>query len=195
MFELVFGRDASRHFPPKKTYSLFFYARMSNPRNLFWFGIQIIAECFKNGILDPREWNIYFAGDETIPSVEFFGGKRAVNLGILSWQEYRDFLKDVDLGVCLIYTPHPGYPVYDVASTGGIAITNTLYTKTSFPCSENIIACDLSVDAFMDGMRKAVALAKDGMTRRNNYVHQSIPCSCNKSLVDVVSFFKDEAKK
>ena len=194
VFEPVFGRDESRDFSPKKTYNLFFYARMTNPRNLFWFGMQIIDDCFKKGILDPTEWNIYLAGDDTIPPVEFFGGKPAANLGILSWQGYRDFLKDVDLGVCLIYTPHPGYPVYDVASAGGVAVTNLLYTKTSFPCSENIIACDLSVDAFMDGMQKAAALAKDGMTRRNNYLHQDISCSWNESLVDVISFFKEEAK-
>ena len=195
VFEPVFRKDVSRDFPAKETYNLFFYARMTNPRNLFWFGMQIIDDCFKKGILDPREWNIYFAGDDTIPLVEFFGGKPVINLGILSWQEYHDFLKDVDLGVCLIHTPHPGYPVYDVASAGGIAVTNTLYTKASFPCSENIIACDLSVNAFMDGMQKAVVLAKDGVTRRKNYLNQDIPCSWNHSLVDVVAFFKEEAAK
>ncbi len=194
VFEPVFVRDVTRHFPPKKTYNLFFYARTTNPRNLFWFGIQIIDDCFKKGILDPSEWCIYLAGDDTIPPIQFFGGKTAVDLGILSWQEYRDFLKNIDLGVCLIYTPHPGYPVYDVASAGGVAVTNMLYTKASFPCSKNIIACDLSVDAFMDGMQKAVALAKDGTTRRNNYLHQDIPCSWNESLADVVSFFKEQAK-
>lgn len=195
VFEPVFKKDVSRNFPTKKTYNLFFYARMTNPRNLFWFGMQIIDDCFKKGILDPKEWNIYLAGDDTIPLVEFFGGKPAINLGILSWQEYHDFLKDVDLGVCLIHTPHPGYPVFDVASTGGVAVTNTLYTKASFPCSENIIACDLSVNAFMDGMQKAVVLAKDGVTRQKNYLNQDIPCSWNESLVDVVAFFKEEAAK
>lgn len=195
VFEPVFRKDVSRNFPAKKTYNLFFYARMTNPRNLFWFGMQIIDECFKKGILDPREWNIYLAGDNTIPPVEFFGGKPAINLGILGWQEYHDFLKDVDLGVCLIHTPHPGYPVYDVASAGGVAVTNTLYTKASFPCSENIIACDLSVNAFMDGMQKAVALAKDDVARGKNYLDQDIPCSWNQSLVDVVAFFKEEAAK
>jgi len=194
LFEPVFRRDETRHFLPKKTYNLFFYARMTNPRNLFWFGMQIIDDCFRKGVLDPREWNIYLAGDDSIPPVEFFGGISAVNLGILSWQEYHDFLKNVDLGVCLIYTPHPGYPVFDVASAGGVAVTNKLYAKTAFPCSANIIACDLSVDAFMDGMQKAAALAKDGVTRRNNYLHQDISCSWNESLVDVISFFKEEAQ-
>lgn len=195
VFEPVFRKDVSRNFLAKKTYNLFFYARMTNPRNLFWFGMQIIDECFKKGILDPSEWNIYLAGDNTIPPVEFFGGKPAINLGILGWQEYHDFLKDVDLGVCLIHTPHPGYPVYDVASAGGVAVTNTLYTKASFPCSANIIACDLSVNAFMEGMQKAVALAKDDVARGKNYLDQDIPCSWNQSLVDVVAFFKEEATK
>jgi len=190
VFDPVFPRSATRDFPEKKTYNLFFYARMTNPRNLFWFGARIIDDCFKNGILDPGEWSIFLAGDDSIPQLEFFGGKKTVNLGILSWEEYKSFLQDVDLGLCLIHTPHPGYPVYDVASSGGVAITNTLYTKDSFPSNDNIIACDLSEDAFMEGMKRAVALAKDGSVRRENYLRQSIPSSWEESLSDVVEFFK-----
>lgn len=190
VFEPVFSKNVSRSFPEKKAYNLFFYARMTNPRNLFWFGTQLIDACLKNGILEPRDWNIFLAGDDSIPPLEFFGGKQAINLGILSWEEYKDFLQDVDLGLCLIHTPHPGYPVYDVASSGGVAITNTLYTKASFPCSDNIIACDLSEEAFMEGMKRAVALARDGLTRRRNYLHQRIPYSWNESLFDTINFVK-----
>lgn len=193
VFDPVFSKGTSREFPEKKPYSLFFYARMTNPRNLFWFGARIIDDCFKNGILDPNEWSIFLAGDDSIPQLEFFGGKKTTNLGILSWEEYKNFLQDVDLGLCLIHTPHPGYPVYDVASAGGVAVTNTLYTKSSFPFSDNIIACDLSEEAFMEGMKKAVALAKDGSTRRENYLHQSIPSSWEESLSDVIDFVKKES--
>lgn len=190
VFDPVFSKNTSREFLQKKTYNLFFYARMTNPRNLFWFGTRIINECIKSGVLDPAEWNIFLAGDDSIPQIEFFGGKKTINLGILSWEEYGNFLQDVDLGLCLIHTPHPGYPVYDVASSGGVAVTNTLYTKNSFPCSNNIIACDLSEDAFMVGMRKAVALAKDRVARKENYLQQCIPSSWEESLSDVVDFVR-----
>jgi len=193
-FEPVFPKNLPRDFPEKKVYNLFFYARMTNPRNLFWFGSRIIDNCFKQGILDPSEWNVFLAGDDSIPQLEFFGGKKTINLGILSWEEYRGFLRDVDLGVCLIHTPHPGYPVYDVAGSGGVALTNTLYTKDSFPSSENIIACDLSEDSFMEGMRRAVELAKDGLTRGGNYQRQSFPHSWEESLLDVVDFVKNDQK-
>ncbi|KLN54093.1 rhamnan synthesis F family protein [Variovorax paradoxus] len=195
VFDPVFSRNAAEISLEKKSYNLFFYARMTNPRNLFWFGVRVIDDCFKCGILDPDEWNIFFAGDDSIPQLEFFGGKKTVNLGILSWEEYKKFLQDVDLGLCLIHTPHPGYPVYDVASSGGVAVTNTLYTKSSFPSSANIIACDLSEDAFMDGMKRAAALAKDGSTRRENYLRQSIPSSWEESLLDVVNFVKRESQR
>lgn len=190
VFDPVFSRNASGIFQEKKTYSLFFYARMTNPRNLFWFGMRILDNCFKSGILDPDEWDIFLAGDESIPQLEFFGGKKTINLGILGWEEYKSFLQDVDLGLCLIHTPHPGYPVYDVASSGGVAVTNTLYTKNSFPSSGNIIACDLSEGAFMEGMKKAVGLAKDGSLRGKNYLHQSIPSSWEESLSEVINFVK-----
>jgi rhamnosyltransferase len=193
VFDPVFSKNAAKIFPEKKSYNLFFYARMTNPRNLFWFGTRIIDDCFKCGILNADEWNIYLAGDDSIPQLEFFGGKKTINLGILSWEEYKSFLQEVDLGLCLIHTPHPGYPVYDVASSGGVAITNTLYTKNSFPSSDNIIACDLSEDAFMEGMKRAAALAKDGSARRENYLRQSIPSSWEETLSDVINFVKRES--
>lgn len=189
-FEPVFGRAPSRMFPEKQKYNLFMYARLTNPRNLFWFGLRMLDECFKHGILQAKEWNIYLAGDDSIPELELFGGKRTINLGILSWEQYREFLLDVDLGLCLIHTPHPGYPVYDVASAGGVAVTNTLYNKQSFPCSDNIIACDLSEESFLAGMAQAVALAKDGSTRQRNYLHQQIPNSWTESLAEVVEFVR-----
>jgi len=194
VFDPVFSKGASRQFTEKKSYNLFFYARMTNPRNLFWFGARIIDECVKKGILDPADWNIFLAGDDSIPQLEFFGGKKTINLGILSWEQYKSFLQDVDLGVCLIHTPHPGYPVYDVASAGGVAITNTLYTKESFASSENIVACDLSDEAFIEGMKKAVALAKNGLARRENYLRQSIPSSWEESLSNVIDFVKKESR-
>lgn len=193
VFDPVFSRNAPKIFSEKKTFSLFFYARMTNPRNLFWFGARIIDECIKQGVLNPKEWDIFLAGDDSIPQLEFAGGKKTVNLGILSWEEYRSFLQDVDLGLCLIHTPHPGYPVYDVASSGGVAVTNTLHTKKAFPSSDNIIACDLSDAAFMNGMKEAVALAKNSQVRQENYLRQNIPSSWDESLVDVVAFLKDRS--
>lgn len=193
VFDPVFAKNTSRIFSEKKSYNLFFYARMTNPRNLFWFGTRVIDDCFKSGILNPEEWTIFIAGDDAIPQLEFSGGKKTVNLGILSWDEYKSFLQDVDLGLCLIHTPHPGYPVYDVASAGGVAVTNTLYTKNSFPSSDNIIACDLSESAFMEGMKKAVALAKEASSRRENYSRQNIPTSWEESLSDVVDFVRKES--
>ena len=192
-FEPAFAKNAAKIFPEKKSYNLFFYARMTNPRNLFWFGMRIIDDCFKSGILNADEWNIYLAGDDSVRQLEFFGGKKTINLGILSWEEYKSFLQDVDLGLCLIHTPHPGYPVFDVASSGGVAITNTLNTKKSFPSSDNIIACDLSEAAFMEGMKRAAALAKDRSARRENYLRQSIPSSWEESLADVINFVKRES--
>ncbi|WP_082702293.1 rhamnosyltransferase WsaF family glycosyltransferase [Pseudacidovorax intermedius] len=194
VFEPVFKKDLSRTFAEKNKYNLFFYARLTNPRNMFWFGMRVIDECFKRGILDTGQWDVHLAGDDSVQPVEFSGGKKPSTRGILSWDEYHEFLKTVDVGICLIDTPHPGYPVYDVASAGGVALTNTLYTKTEFSCSANIIACVLDLEEAIDGLRRAAELAANTEARRKNYLEQTIPDSWTESLAGVVDFFAKEMR-
>ena len=110
---------------------LFFYARPNNPRNLFGIGIELIGRAIDTGILDSDRWDIYLAGQDT-PEISFSNGCKAINCGLMSWEEYAAFLADVDLGLCLMYTPHPSYPPYDVACSGGVVLTNRMLNKQSF---------------------------------------------------------------
>lgn len=175
-----------RKFETKTRYKLFFYARPNNPRNLYSVGVQMLNRAIELGILDTEEWDVYCVG-QNAPEITFCNGYHTINLGQLSWTEYAKFLGDVDIGLCLMYTPHPSYPPYDVACSGGVVLSNKMLNKTSFDACKNVILSDLEEDAFMDSFRSAVALAKNPEQRQKNYEENTICRDWAATLEDTVS--------
>lgn len=158
----------------KKKYKMFFYARPNNPRNLYTIGISLINKALEMGVIDINEWDIYCAGQE-VKGLKFSNGYMVKSLGLLSWDEYGDFLGDVDLGISLMYTPHPSYPPYDIVCSGGVALTNKCLNKENFEQCKNFIVSDLEENKFMQSLSEAIILAKDVTRRRENYNASTIP--------------------
>ena len=162
-------------------YKLFFYARPNNPRNLFMFGIEVLNIGISTGIIDTEEWDIYFLGDDT-PSIRFDNGYEVINLGRLDWDAYAEFLQTVDLSLSLMYTPHPSYPPFDVAASGGVVLSNKCLNKIEFPYSDNVILADLEIESFLESMKQAVALATNSQKRLENFQRDKILRDWNQSL-------------
>ena len=191
-FEPAFPKDlySKKVFTDKKDkYKLFFYARPNNPRNLYAVGVEMLKKAVQYGILDTDEWDIYCVG-QNAPIITFENGAQTKNLGQLSWTEYAKFLADVDLGLCLMYTPHPSYPPFDVASSGGVVLSNKMLNKTSFDMCENVILTDLEEMAFMDSFKEAVKLAKDMEQRKKNYEENTIPRDWHVTLENTIANMK-----
>ena len=188
-FEPAFPRElySKRAFISRKRYKLFFYARPNNPRNLYAVGVEFLQKAVNRGILDLSEWDVYCVGHDA-PIIRFAGGKSSINLGQLSWTEYAKFLSDVDLGLCLMYTPHPSYPPFDVASSGGVVLTNKMLNKQTFGMCGNVVMADLGEDSFLQGFEEAIALAKDMERRKKNYEESTIPRDWNETLEETLTF-------
>ena len=191
-FEPAFPEElySKKIFMEKKRYKLFFYARPNNPRNLYEVGVEFLKKAVEQGIVDTNQWDIYCVG-QNAPAISFANGAQTINLGQLSWTEYAKFLSDVDLGLCLMYTPHPSYPPFDVACSGGVVLTNKMLNKTSFDMCKNVILSDLEEESFMNSFREAVALAQDIQQRRKNYEENTIPRNWAKSLESTVMFMRE----
>ena len=170
----------------KKKYRLFFYARPNNPRNLFAYGVFLLDMAIRQGIIDTSEWEICCAGQD-IPDIVFSDGTRPVHSGLMSWQEYRDFVSEVDLALSLMYTPHPSYPPFDVAVSGGVVVTNKCMNKQYFSECKNVLMGDLEPNSFMETMRQGVALACDLELRKKNYEEMSIPRNWADVLEETLS--------
>lgn len=174
-------------FEPKTKYKLFFYARPNNPRNMYSYGIYLLDLAFKRGIINPEEWEVYFAGQKT-NNITLASNVKVHCLGQLSWKEYTEFLRSVDLTLSLMYTPHPSYPPYDAACSGGVVVTNKCFNKVSMPECKNIIVADLCEEDFLRGIAEGEKLAKNMEQRKANYEATRIKRDWDEALPNVLTF-------
>jgi len=176
----------SRSHQPNQKKRFFFYARPNNPRNLFRTGINTINHALLNKTLDPNEWEVYLVGSN-IKAFAFDDGTIPRILTSLSWAEYLDFLKGIDIGMSLMATPHPSYPPLDLASAGAVVVTNKYGNKENLDeYSKNIICCHPAEDDLLQGIKKALQLVKNPDKIASNLAASSISSSWQDCLSNVV---------
>ncbi len=138
---------------------LVFYARPKNPRNLFFLGLEVLTTAVAKGWLPADQWEIVFVGRD-IPDLDLGFGQRPVRLENLNWADYADLVGRTDVGLSLMYTPHPSYPPLDMAASGAVVVTNRHGTKQDLAhLSPNLICCEPTAAALVDGLRRAIDLA------------------------------------
>ena len=194
-FEPAFSKSLYKtpNLRKKEKYKLFFYARPNNPRNLYQIGVKMLKKAIETGILTSKEWEIYCVGQDA-PVIEFSDGSKSISLGRLSWSEYAEFLSDVDLGLCLMYTPHPSYPPFDVACSGGVVLSNKMLNKVSFDMCKNVILADLDEASFLRAFQSAVLLAKDIEQRKQNFESNTIPRDWAMTLSETLKYMEDKTQ-
>jgi len=154
---------------PGSKRNFFFYARPRNERNLYWRGLEAIGAAIEDGVLCPEEWNLYFVG-RSIREVTLPRNVNPAVLQDLSWQEYAALVRKIDLGLCLMDTPHPSYPPLDLAASGAVVVTNTHGIKTSLTrYSDNILTVSPKIDSLKDAIGAGARLACDESLRFSNY--------------------------
>ncbi|MET3179676.1 UNVERIFIED_ORG: hypothetical protein ABIC43_002835 [Variovorax guangxiensis] len=169
-FEPAFPKSLfhERQREPDGKKRLFFYARPNNPRNLFHVGLDVIDRAINRGILDLEDWEIFLVGKD-IPKVTFGGGYLPTRCEGLDWEAYADLAGTIDLGLCLMCTPHPSYPPFDLAASGSVVVTNKFANKQDLSnYSQNIICAELETEALVDALGAGVVLAQDKEARRRN---------------------------
>ena len=139
----------------------FFYARPHNARNLYWRGLEALCAAIEEGVLDPVEWDFHFAGHGAVP-LSLPRGAQPHFPGPMAWPEYAAFLRRMDIGLSLMYTPHPSYPPLDLAASGAIVVTNKFGLKRDLDrYSPNILCTDLDVSSIVNSIRTATILSND----------------------------------
>lgn len=164
----------------------FFYARPNNPRNLFHIGLAAIDRAVNDGVLDLERWEIVLVGKD-IPAVVFGEGYQPIRCEGLNWQAYADLVGTIDLGLSLMYTPHPSYPPLDLAASGAIVVTNKFANKQSLLAySPNILCAELSVESLVDAIRAGVALAEDDEVRERNFKANGLGTDWAESFEEIL---------
>lgn len=148
---------------PKK---LLFYARPEAhaARNMFEMALLALSRAIKSGCF-RGEWEFYGIGAvETSAKIKLADGVHLQLLPRQSQDTYREVLRAHDLGLSLMYTPHPSLVPIEMASAGMLVVTNTYANKTRKKLSEisaNIIAVEPTIENVEIGLREAAGNIED----------------------------------
>ena len=157
----LFFEDRARRAPDAKR-TFLFYARPNNLRNLYWRGFEAIERSLLAGTLVAADWRFVFVGKD-IGNVSLPGAPDVEIAENLSLDEYARHVRSADLGLSLIYSPHPSYPPLDLAASGAVVVTNSFgSTKVDLSgYSSDIICTEPTVDALVEGIARGVAAVAD----------------------------------
>jgi Glycosyl transferase family 2 len=155
-----------RELEQRATRRLLFYARPEEhaARNMFELGVLALITAVERGTFDGG-WELNGIG-----TVE--GGRRmpltkGVSLNLLSRRgqaDYREVLQGHDLGLALMYTPHPSLVPIEMASAGMVTVTNRFENKTPeamSAISSNLVTVDPSPEDVAAGLEHAVDRTRD----------------------------------
>ena len=146
---------------------LLFYTRPTNPRNMLGLGLAALRRATSAAAFQGQEWEfLAIGGRGSVPVMPIRPG---VQLTPAPWADYAGYaalLRDSDILLCPMLSPHTSYPVLEMAASGGIAVTNVFATKTRdrlAAISANIVAVPATEDGFIDGLIEAASRVTHGV--------------------------------
>jgi glycosyltransferase involved in cell wall biosynthesis len=150
----------------RTTRKLLFYARPEEhaARNMFELGVLALSRSLeRDAFLDG--WELWGIGTVAESREVALGGGAVLRLLPRSAQgEYARLLREHDVGLALMHTPHPSLVPIEMAAGGLMTVTTTFENKTAAAMaaiSENLLAVTPSIDGVVDGLAAAVAAADD----------------------------------
>ncbi len=144
---------------------LLFYARSGThaARNLFEIGVLGLEKAIAEGTFPADEWEFWAMGS-TYGELPLADGRTLKMVGKLALDEYHKQLAEFDLGMSLMYTPHPSLVPIEMAAAGLVVVTTNCMNKTEErlrDISQNILGVDATVEAVAAGLRAAAARVPD----------------------------------
>lgn len=164
-----------------------FYARPHNQRNLFFLGIEVIEAAIAQQVLDLAQWEIILAGKDIPPDLVFEGGHVPARHENMNWSDYANLVGTIDLGLSLMYTPHPSYPPLDLVASGAVVVTNRFANKQDLgPYSANLICVEPEKAALVEAIRQGVVMATNPTVRTQNFQANRLGTDWNQSFADIL---------
>jgi len=129
-------------------------------RNMFEILVLALRQVCAEGIFGP-EWQFIGLGALTDLEPVPLGGAHKLRLQPkMSEEEYTRFIGSMDIGVSLMYAPHPSVVPFEFATTGALVVTNEYENRSAAELaaiSGNIIAGRPTIEGIAGALREAVA--------------------------------------
>lgn len=152
------------HPPAGRPRRLLFYARPTNTRNMFGLGIMALRRASAHPAFAGWQF-VAIGGRGGVPRMALSGGHALEPAEWMDYAAYARSLRDADVLLCPMLSPHTSYPVLEMAASGGLSVTNTFATKTSSvleALSGNIIAAEPTVEGLAQGLTAAAERVNAG---------------------------------
>ena len=177
---------------------LLFYARPGELRNLYGIGFEALRAATSHPLFADGNWRFVAIGSSESrgKSGTFgtaLGGRLPLNgtqfLHAAPWLTYEDYarmIRESDILLSLMLSPHTSYPVLEMAACGKIAVTNTFGSKSEerlTAISTNIIAASPTVEAIRDGLISAAGRLASGSAASTDI---ALPSDWHTTLRDTV---------
>lgn len=132
---------------------IFFYGRPSTERNAFELGLAALRQLKKElgGAVE-----ILTAGEEWHP--EQYGVRGAIhNLGVLPYEKTADLYREIDVGLCFMFTKHPSYLPLELMASGVTVVTNdNPANHWLLKHEENCLLAEPTFSGVLEQLRRAV---------------------------------------
>ncbi len=145
---------------------LLFYARPEPhaARNMFELGVIALSRALAEGAFTGG-WELHGIGTvDRGRRIELGGGASLQLLPRADQAAYGELLRAHDVGLALMYTPHPSLVPLEMASAGMLTVTNTFENKDAdalHAISRNLIAAEPTLGGLTDGLLEAAAAVED----------------------------------
>ncbi len=150
----------------RHTRRLLFYARPEPhaSRNMFELGLLALQRAVSDGTFGDG-WQLNGIGTVSgATTVALDGGAKLELLPRSKQDSYARLLTQCDVGLALMYTPHPSLVPIEMASAGMLTVTNSFENKTPAAMaaiSTNLLAPPPTIDGIADALRFAAAATGD----------------------------------
>ena len=160
-------------------------------RNLFEVAILALQACCGAGDFGP-EWRFIGLGAlSEMPPIVLGGGHTLRLEQKLPEEDYVTLMGALDIGVSLMFAPHPSVVPFEFATTGALVVTNVYENRSRAELLDicgNFVPCEASIEGVTASLREALVRLSDVEKRVAN-IYQ--PQQTTWEEVFPASFIKD----
>lgn len=142
------------------------YGRPSVARNMLTSTVEALAIFITEQSLTQDDIELISVG-EAHPPITLPNGLTLKSFGKLPLSGYPDFLSSIDLGLSLMYSPHPSHPPIEMAAAGIRVITNSFGQKDLSLLSSAILSSTTTSTDLAQTLAKAWARGPVTQAERN----------------------------
>ncbi|MTH80285.1 glycosyltransferase [Paracoccus aestuariivivens] len=130
------------------------YGRPEVERNMFPLAIAALNDFIDRNVEEIEDFNFISIGMSHAP-VNLNAGKQLKAIGKIPWDDYPEFLGSIDIGLALMYSPHPSHLPIEMAAAGIVTVTNEFEGKDLSELTPYIISCDATTEAVSNALNIA----------------------------------------